>query len=148
MDLRVVVAAPFRQRGCDRLSKSEFVVALSLDRDWFSPDQAERVVEVALEDGLLAEDDGSLRPTFDTNDVTVPTNFDPDETFLQRASPFEQMLEAIVAAGFDKRTAVADVNRLQADLSITIEAAAALYARRNGVDVERATEEARVELQD
>ncbi len=39
MSLRVAVAAPFIQNGTRRLKENEFVVALSLDRDWFSPDQ-------------------------------------------------------------------------------------------------------------
>lgn len=146
MSLKVVVAAPFRQRGRDRLAESEFVVALSLDRGWFSPDQAEQLLEVALEDDLLRREEETLKPTFDLERVEIPADFEPDEALLDRVPPFEQILDAMVAAGFEKQTVVAAINRLQADLSITIEAAAVLYARRNGVDVPEAAERARAEL--
>jgi len=35
MSLRSAVAAPFQQKGRESMPESEFVVALSLDRDWF-----------------------------------------------------------------------------------------------------------------
>jgi hypothetical protein len=146
MSLRVVVAAPFRQQGRDRMGESEFVVALSLDRDWFSPDQASRIVDIAVGEGLLSRDGEDLRVEFDPAPVSVPPGFEPGEELLREPSPFERVLEALVAAGHEKQAAVADINRLQADLAVTIEAAAVLYGRRQGVDVERAAETARAQL--
>lgn len=146
MSLEVAVAAPFRQRGQDEIDESEFVVVLSLDRGWFSPDQAERLVEVGIEAGLLRREAGSLVPTFEPEEVQIPTNFEPDETLLQSVPPFERILDAMIADGFEKQSVVAEINQLQADLAISIEAAAVLYARRNGVDVERAAEEALADL--
>jgi len=121
MSLRRAVAAPFRQRGVDRMSESEFVVALSLDRDWFSPDQAQRLVDVAASQGLL-----------DREDEAVVVAFDPAVGHLD--------------AGTEKQEAVAAINRLQADLGVTIEAAAVLYARRQGLDVAGLAQRAREEL--
>ena len=148
MSLRAVVAAPFSQRGRERLGESEFVVALSLDRDWFSPDQASRVVDVAIGDGLLSRDDEDLRIEFDPDSVSILPAFEPDETLLQEPSSFERVLDALVDAGHEKQAAVADINRIQANLEITIEAAAVLYARRQGVPVERAAERARANLRE
>lgn len=148
MSLRVVVAAPFRQRGSERLGESEFVVALSLDRGWFSPDQAARVVDVAVGEGLLSRDGDDLHVEFDPDPVSAPPDFEPDEQLLSEPSPFERVLDALVDAGIDKQDAVADINRLQAELDLTIEAAAVLYARRRGVTVERAAEQALAHLRE
>jgi hypothetical protein len=146
VSLRIVVAAPFRQHGHGRLGESEFVVALSLDRDWFSPDQASRLVDVAIGEGLVSREGNDLVATFDPDTVSVPAGFEPDEELLRTPSAFERVLEGLVAAGHEKQAAVADINRLQADLEVTIEAAAVLYARKQGVTVERAAEKARAEL--
>ncbi len=146
MSLRAVVAAPFRGRGHERLPESEFVVALSLDRGWYSPDQAARVVDIAVGRGLLDRDGDALRPAFDIGDVDVPPGFAPDESLLRTPSPFEQVLDALVEAGEDKQDAVAGINRLQADAGLTIGAAAVLYARRQGVDVPEAAAAARAAL--
>ncbi|WP_096389947.1 DUF2240 family protein [Halopenitus persicus] len=135
MSLRTAVAAPFRQQGRNRLGEGEFVVALSLDRDWFSPDQAKRLVDVAAGRGLLDREDDDLVPAFDVDAVEVPEGFVPDESILREQSTFERALEAAVDAGVDKRTAVAAINERQRGLEITIEAAAVLYANEQGVDV-------------
>lgn len=146
MSLRTAVAAPFRQAGSREMGESAFVVALSLDRDWFSPDQAKRLVDVAASEGLLERDDGELQVSFDPNSVDVPEGFVPAESILQERSTFERVLDALVEAGHDKQEAVAAVNGLQSELGVTIEAAAVLYAHRNGVDVQQHAETALSEL--
>ena len=146
MSLRRAVAAPFANEGSTRLGESEFVVALSLDRDWFSPDQAKRLVDVAVSEGVLDRDGDDLVATFDPSDVTLPDGFVPDESILQTRSTFERVLDAIVEAGGEKQAAVAAINRLQGELGITLEAAAVVYARRQGVDVGDFAERARSDL--
>jgi hypothetical protein len=146
MSIEITVAVPFRQRGTDRLGEGEFVVALSLDRDWFSPDQAKRLIDVAAGRGLVERDDGDLVATFAPGAVEVPDEFTPDESVLQSQSLFERLLGAVVADGVEKREAVAGVNRLQRDLGVTIEAAAVVYARRRDVAVGGLADEVRRSL--
>ncbi len=135
MSLRVAVAAPFAQHGGKRLRENEFVVALSLDRRWFSPDQAKRLVDVATEQGLIDHDGAHLVATFDPATVTIPEDFVPDNDLLRKRSAFEQVLDALVADGVEKHEAVGAINTLQQELAITIEAAAVIYAHREGVAV-------------
>jgi len=146
MSLEVAVAAPFKNHARDRLGQGEFVVALSLEREWFSPDQAKRLVDVALGRGLLASEDGDLTPQFDPAEVTVPEGFTPDESVLREQSTFESALDAVVATGVEKQRAVAAINERQRALAITIEAAAVLYAREQGAAVDRLTADVREEL--
>ncbi len=135
MSLRRAVAVPFRQRGVDALAESEFVVAVSLDRDWFSPDQAKRLVAAAEAQGLLERSADEVAPTFDPSAVSVPDDFVPEERILQDRSVFEATLDRLIDAGVEKQDAVAAINQLQAELAVTIEAAAVLYARQNGLSV-------------
>ncbi len=146
MSLRQVVATPFQQGGTDRLTEQEFVVALSLHRDWFSPAQAKRAVELARTEGLVERDEDDLVATFDVRDVAVPTGFAPDEDVLQRRPTFETMLDAIVDAGCDKRAAVSEINRIQNEYGVTIEAAAAIFGTREGVDLDSEIARAKAEL--
>ncbi|WP_254761696.1 DUF2240 family protein [Natrinema marinum] len=136
MSLRVAVAAPFIQNGTRRLKENEFVVALSLDRDWFSPDQAKRLIDVATGEGLLERDDDGLAVAFDPGEVTVPEEFVPDEDLLRERSAFERVLDSLVAEGMEKHEAVGAINALQGELGLTIEAAAVVYARRQGIAVD------------
>lgn len=137
MSLRVAVAAPFQGAGTHRMEESAFVVALSLDRDWFSPDQAKRLIDVAVGEGLLERTDAGLEASFAVESVEIPEGFSPDEELLAERSPFERLLDTIVAEGIERRVAVARINELQRRLGVTIEVAAVVLARREGVDVER-----------
>jgi hypothetical protein len=128
------------------MSESEYVVALSLDRDWFSPDQAKRLVDVATSQGLLARENGELVAEFDPSEVEIPEEFEPDESLLREQSTFEKVLDKVVAAGTEKRTAVAEINELQQEVGLTVEAAAVVYARRKGVAVHVEAEDAREDL--
>ena len=146
MSLRRAVAVPFRQRGVDRMTESEFVVALSLDRDWFSPDQAKRLVTVAASEGLLECEGDDVSVSFAPGTVEIPDEFEPSQDILKQRTTFERVLEAIVDAGVEKQTAVAEINKLQSELAITIEAAAVLYGRQQEIELPAQAERARAEL--
>mgnify|MGYP002761749155 FL=1 len=146
MSLEVAVAVPFRQQGTDRLGEGAFVVALSLDREWFSPDQAKRLVDVAIGRGLLKKVDSDLVATFDIDAVDVPSNYTPDTSILREQSTFEQLLDRMTDAGMAKQEAVAAANETQRRLGITLEAAAVLVATREGIDVDAAARAVRAEL--
>ncbi|WP_050048955.1 DUF2240 family protein [Halanaeroarchaeum sulfurireducens] len=142
MTLRVVVAAPFKGTGRDRMGEQAFVVALSLDRDWVSPDQAKRLVEVAERSGLIERDEDDLVATFPYDEVPIPDDFEPDASIFQERSAFERVLDALVDDGMDRQSAVAAINERQRDLGVTAEVAAVLTARAEGVDVPEAATKA------
>jgi hypothetical protein len=146
MSLRTAFAVPFRQEGSDRMGESEFVVALSLDRDWFTPDQAKRLLDVAASEGLCTREAGEVVVEFPVDEVEIPDGFVPDESILQQRSTFERVLDEIVDAGVPKQEAVAGINALQSDLGVTVEAAAVVFARREGVAVDALAERALGEL--
>jgi hypothetical protein len=52
----------------------------------------------------------------------------------------------LVESGADKQAAVAAINRLQAELEITVEAAAIVYAKRQGIEIEPEADAAIAEL--
>ena len=146
MSLKTAVAAPYRQRGTEQMAESEFVVALSLDRNWFSPDQAKTLVDVATSEGLLRREHDALVVTFDAAGTEIPDGFRPGEEILQSRSTFERILDTVVDGGVEKQTAVAGINALQAELGLTLDAAAVVYARSEGVAVGDIATEVREEL--
>lgn len=148
MSLRVAVAVPFRQEGKRRLGEGDFVVSLSLERDWFTPDQAKRLVDVAVSRGLLVREGNDLVADFDPSSVTVPDDFAPDSGILREQSTFERVLSMLVDAGVEKREAVAAINERQRELGVTVEAAAVVYAKGRGLDVTDVTEAAVASLAD
>ena len=64
------VAMPFRKRGKNALTTSEFIFALSLDLGWFSPEQAKEFLNKAKNDGLVSIKDDEIKPNFDFKTLT------------------------------------------------------------------------------
>lgn len=148
MSLRVAVAAPFKQTGDDRLRENAVVVALSLDRNWMTPEQAQRVIDLATAEDLLDREEDYLKPTFDPAAVTIPEDFQPDASLFEQRSVFERLLDDICAEGLERREAVAEINALQDELGVTIEAAAVVYGRRRGVAIAEPAAKAAKKLRD
>lgn len=146
MDLKTVVAAPFRHRGSNTLTDSEFIATLSMELDWFTPEQARRVIDLATSESLLDRSEDSLVPTFAVETISLPDDPTPDESILTERSTFEQLLDTITDAGIEKQDAVAEINRLQQELAITIEAAGVLYAHQQGIAVPGITDRIQADL--
>ncbi|MFB6196789.1 MAG: DUF2240 family protein [Halobacteriaceae archaeon] len=135
MTLRTIVAAPFVWRGKDRLRTNEFVVAISLDRDWVTPDQAKRLIDLGIREELLIQDGDELEATFDVNSISIPDTYELDEDIFRDRSTFEQVLDKLTDQEREKQAIVANINELQSNLDLNADAAAVLYARREGLDV-------------
>lgn len=136
MSLRVAIAAPFKGNGKTRLREQAFVVDLAIDRNWVSPDQAKRLLELGVDRGLLRREDGEVVATVDLDSITVPDRFTPDSSIFDEQVPFEEILDTLVEAGHDRQESVAAINSLQTELLVTADTAAVLYARQEGLDVE------------
>ncbi|MDY6775774.1 MAG: DUF2240 family protein [Halobacteria archaeon] len=139
MSLRKVVSAPFSMRDTDTVSHVEFVFSLSRDKDWYSPDGAEEILEAAAERDLVTVDDeDEVEAEFDYSKVDL-TDFSPPDAERLVRSPevFDVVLDRVVAEGFDKRETVAEINTSKRRLgAVNIHAAALYVAETKGVDVD------------
>ena len=150
MSLRRVVGAPFLRRGTETVTRAEFIYSLTADLGWFEPDTAEEALERGFEEGLLVSDGDDLRVDFELGSIEVPEGWSPDADSFGKAERgvFERAVERLVGAGYEKREAVAEINRNHAEMGdVGVEAVALVVAKREGLYVadlaEDALEEAR-----
>lgn len=136
-ELLTTVAQPFKKRGKNSLSTSEFIFALSLDLSWFSPEQARQVLASAEKAELLIRKGEEITPNFDPKGVEAPFGFKPDLKAILVRSTFEQIIERLMSSGLSKREAIALINKKQESLSklVTIEVAALLVAKERGIEI-------------
>lgn len=76
-DLARTIAFAFRRKGVDAIPGGDLRMLLAYDLRWFAPEDAKRCVQRAVETGLLREDAGTLRATFDVRAIDIPLNFRP-----------------------------------------------------------------------
>lgn len=142
-DLIYTVSVPFKRKGKESLKESEFVLALSFDLNWFSPDQAKKVLLEAEKAGLLKRDGEFIHPAFDLTSVEPPNGFKPG-VFEEERSIFDRIIERITAeTGMDKRRVIALINKKQDELSklVEIEVSAILVALEHGVTLDNLIDE-------
>jgi len=135
-----VLAALFQMRGRDTIAESDFVLDASMKLRWFTPKEAQRLLQVGVERGLLHASAGNVQATFDVAGVAVPANYRPGPDLLALppavASLFSRLLARVQGAtGGPAQPIVARINREQERLGVDAEVAAALVAASQGLDV-------------
>jgi hypothetical protein len=151
-DLQRSIALLFRRKGKGFLSEKEFVFSASMDLRWFSPKDAQRLLDIGLTGGYLEKKNGSIFPTFDTSSVEVPLDYKPSKEIFEQLPKrqqdiFSEIVDRIVKTkSVPKREVVSKVNKKQELLGIDVEPAVLLVASDYGVCVdgsviERATSE-------
>ena len=138
-ELTYTVSMPFIRKGKEALKDMEFVMALSMDLKWFTPDQAKSVLTEAQKSGLLKRDGDLVRPTFDISKIEIPSGFKPETMAIEKKTVFERVIERIITStGIEKRKVVSMINKKQEELSkqVVIEVSAILVAIENKVMVD------------
>ncbi len=138
-ELTYTVSMPFIRKGKDVIKDMEFVMALSMDLKWFTPEQAKSVLAEAQRSGLLKRDGDLLRPSFDISKIEIPSGFKPETVAIEKKTVFERAIERIITStGIEKRKVVSMINKKQEELSkqVVIEVSAILVAIENAVLVD------------
>lgn len=138
-DLTYTVSMPFLRKGKDALKESEFVLALSIDLNWLTPEQAKNVLNLAENSGLLKKEGELIHPAFDISDVNIPSGFKPGQGAFDKKTLFDMVTDRVISGtGIEKRKVIALINKKQEELSkmVVIEVSAILVAIDHGIMVD------------
>jgi len=139
-ELEVALAQIFRKKGKASMSEKDFVFAVSLDFRWFSPKDAQKLLDAGMGSGLLVMEDGMVKPSFDHKSTEVPKGYAPGQEILQGAVQPKGMFMKIIDAtalktGMPVQDLISQANQTQDRMSVDTEVAALIVARDLGVDV-------------
>jgi hypothetical protein len=139
-ELETSLAVLFKRKGKNVITDTEFIFTVSFDFRWFTPKEAQALLDIAIKRGLLSRTEEFLKPTFDYKDIEVSLSFRPSKDVLtggkEELSLFAQLVQSISEkSGLKKRDAVARVNRTQERLGVDVEVAAVVVAKDLGIDV-------------
>ncbi|HLE98213.1 MAG TPA: DUF2240 family protein [Candidatus Thermoplasmatota archaeon] len=145
-DLATAIAVVFRRRGSPAMTPTDFRHVASFDLKWFPPKDSARLLEAALASGLLVDEAGRLRPSFDVQRVDVPVDFQPGPDVLDAPAgtlpaapaatpPLAELLAAAVGVSPEELAGLARAEQERAQGMLEEETALLLAARRRGADV-------------
>lgn len=138
-DLTYTVSMPFLRKGKETLKESEFVLALSIDLNWLTPEQAKNLLNLAEKSGLLKKEGEMIHPAFDISGVNIPSGFKPEPASFDKKTLFDMVIDRIISGtGIEKRKVIALINKKQEELSkmVVIEVSALLVAIDHGLIVD------------
>lgn len=136
-DLKRTIALLFRRKGRERMSEREFVLSASMDLRWFPPKEAQRLLDLSVEKGLVLVEEGAVEPAFPLEELEIPLNFVPTTEILQDTSDlFDRILDEIARSKTaPRKDLAARVNAIQHRLGVYVEIAALLAGREVDVDL-------------
>ena len=141
-EAKIIIAFLFKRSGKEKLSTSELYLPLSMDLQWFSPEQAKAFVSRAVEQKLLIKKGDLAKPNFDYKKVVVPIGFRPSkQLFEEEENIKEDVVKTIIGriikkTGIDAQSVVEKIKSIEKEKNITSEVAALLAGREYSVSVE------------
>ena len=143
-ELLHTVSMPFLRKGKESLKDNEFVLALAIDLNWFTPESAKKVLIQAEKEGLIKRHGDQVNPAFDLSSVKIPPGFRPEHSVFEEKTIFDRIIERIIqGTGMEKRKVISLVNKKQEELYklVEIEISAILVALEHGISVDDLIEE-------
>ena len=141
-DLARTLAFAFKRRGTATMERSKLLHLLAFDLRWFSPDPAKRVIQRALQAGLLREEGDKVHLEFDADGVEIPLNYRPPDDLADAEGPVDLPSRKLAAlakpapAGTPTlANAEAAAERARRGGLVAEDVAALVVARRRGEDV-------------
>ncbi len=146
--LKEVIAFLYNRAGKEELTAQELRLAMSMDLRWFSPKEAEEIVDLFQNKRLLVrKGSGGLRPAYNYKNMTIGRDFQPTKAELLGGSGDEPLFVRMVGhitdrANEEKRNVISRVNRKAGEIGIEVEAAVMLVGDEMGVDMRPFADEA------
>ena len=150
--LKEVIAFLYKRAGKDELTGQELRLAMSMDLRWFSPKEAEEIVDLFQNKRLLVrKGSGGLRPAFNYKNLTIDRDLHPTKADLLGGSGDEPLFVRMVGhitdrADEERRNVISRVNRKAGEMGIEVEAAVMLVGDEIGVDMSPFADEALVTI--
>jgi len=143
-DAEITIAFIFKRSGKQKLKPSEFYLPLSMQLNWFSPQEAKDFVKIAIKQKLLKEKEEFIEPIFDITQVKIPVGFHPTkqvfeikEKVVEEKDLRTKIIEKISKkTNLDEKTITEKINQIEQEKNITFEVAALLFGKEYDVDLD------------
>lgn len=146
-----VISFVFKRSGKKEISYSDFYLTLSMELNWFTPDDAKKFLDYAIENKILFRENDMVKPSFDYEKVEVPYGFYPTKLVYEKEVKkdkevskeeleediFLKIVEKIVnESGKNKEELLKEINSLEKEKNITQEIAALLVGKELNISLE------------
>jgi len=138
-DAEITLAFIFKRSGKQKLKLNELYLPMSMELNWFSPQEAKKFVNQAIEHNLLEEKDGMVSPNFDIEKTKIPVGFRPNQTSFdakeqnvikdEKNLVFEMVERISKKSDLDEKKVLDKIKEASQEKNIALEVSALLIAK-------------------
>ena len=144
---KIIISFLFKRSGKDSLKYSDLYLALSMDLNWFTPEDAKTFINFALKENLLIRKEDIIKPNFDYEKTNIPLGFAPSERVFEtkkvdkQEEKEESILDRMIKIFFEKTNIDREqitkiINSIAKEKNITEEVAALLVGKQHNINFE------------
>ena len=140
---KIIISFVFNRSGKREMSFSEFYLTLSMDLNWFTPDNAKTFTKNAVDNSLLKEEKKFIKPNFNIEEIKIPIGFSPSENVFQKKDIKEEKIEKqqevsilnmlvekiVEKSNLDRKTILRQIKEIEKEKNLSIEIAALLIGK-------------------
>ena len=141
-----IIAFVFKRSGQSELNFSKLYLTLSMDLDWFTPEEAKIFVDNAIKAGLLVKKDDLLKPNFNFEEIKVPLGFYPSKDLfkekrqvkesVEKKDVLQEIISEIVKnTKLDVKDVEVKLNQIAKERNLTPEVAGLLVGKEYDIDL-------------
>ena len=141
-----IIAFVFKRSGQSELNFSKLYLTLSMDLDWFTPEEAKAFVDNAIKAGLLVKKDDLLKPNFNFEEIKVPLGFYPSKDLfkekrqvkesVEKKDVLQEIISEIVKnTKLDVKDVEVKLNQIAKERNLTPEVAGLLVGKEYDIDL-------------
>ena len=144
-EVKIIISFIFKRSGKQKLSFSELYLDLSINLNWFTPEDAKKFVNEAMEKGFLIKEKDLIGASFDIKRIKIPVGFYPSKrVFIEDESIDESKENTILDKIIKKISEISNENELDTmkkieqiaeEKNLTAEVAGLLLGKEKNIDL-------------
>ena len=143
---KIILTFLFKRSGKEKLTFSELYLGLSINLNWFTPEDAKKFIISAIEKKYLKKENDLIKPCFNIEKVSVPIGFSPTkQIFFQEEIKktenkekdlFSQMMLKIEnISKLNKQKILDNIKKIEQEKKVIPEVALILLAKQKNIDL-------------
>jgi len=135
----IIISFIFKRSGKTELSFSDIYLTLSMELNWFTPDDAKAFVQKTIDKKILTKKKSQLRPSFDISKIDIPIGYYPTGDLFEEkkqikkeidSSVLEQIIDRIEKkTNKDRKKIEGEIKKISSEKNLKNETAALLYGK-------------------
>lgn len=135
----IVIAFIFKRSGKKQMGFSEFYLTLSMELNWFNPEDSKKLTTQMIQSGLLVKESENVTPGFDISNIKIPSGYQPTKEVLKQEKKEQKTTEKDVLTTLiekiadktkkDQKEILEQIKKISEERNITIEVASLIFGK-------------------